>query len=274
MNKAYYIDSTDLELIVESEKDDKITYAEKLSLENAIKNLKNQINKTSLEDGNARVDAESIWDDWFSSINADVFISHSSKDGKLAIQFANWLYEKFNLKSFVDSQFWLRIDNLQREFDEKTKFMKIEYDSSGMPSEKAYYDYNKRNESTAHVHALVTYALTKMINKTPVFIFIKSNSSISFEESIEKLTSPWIFHELAIVDLINSQKLKKLEEQSTENDFSNISVTYPMLGNCLKQINYKNLIDLQSAKNKKNLFAELDSLIENHNQSLMNYTRF
>lgn len=267
MDKAYFINSNDLGLIVKMENDIKISYAEKLSLEVAIKNLRSMIYKTSLENGNATVEAESIWGDWFSSIKADVFISHSSKDGKLAIQFANWLYEQFNLKSFVDSQFWLRIDNLQREIDEKTKFTKIEYDSDGIPYKKTYYDYSKRNESTAHVHALVNYALTKMIDTTPVFIFIKSKSSISFEDSIEKITSPWIFHELAIVDLINNQKLKKLKEQSMEMDYSNVSVTYPMLGNCLKQITYNNLTEWQKEQNKKNPFKKLDFLIEDGNNT-------
>lgn len=262
MNKAYYIDSKELELIVNKENGLAISYAEKLSLEKAINNLRNRINKTCLEKGKAQVDAESIWDDWFTSIKADVFISHSSKDGKFAVQFANWLYKNFNLHSFVDSQFWLRIDNLQREFDKKTKFKKKMYNSLGKPYEEVYYDYNKRNESTAHVHALVSYALTKMIDKTPVFIFIKSNSSISFEESIEKLTSPWIFHELAIVDLINNQKLKRFTEKSMEKHFSNIDVSYPMLGNCLKQLTSKNLTEWYKQTSKQDPFTILDSLIE------------
>lgn len=261
MKKAYYINSDDLTPVVRSEDCFAIAYAEKLSLDNALKNLKAQIYETSLENGKSHVAAESIWDDWFKSINADVFISHSSKDGKLAVQFANWLYSNFHLKSFVDSQFWLRIDDLQREFDEKVKFTKIEYDYNGNPHEEIYYDYDKRNESTAHVHALVTYALTKMIDKTPIFTFIKSNSSIKFDESLEKLTSPWIFHELSIVDLINKQKLKKLVEQSVENDFSSIDVIYPMLGNCLKQITFNDLRLWRTKTKIPNAFETLDSLI-------------
>lgn len=43
---------------------------------------------------------------WFPQIKADVFISHSHSDEKLAIIFAGWLYNAFGLTAFIDSCVW------------------------------------------------------------------------------------------------------------------------------------------------------------------------
>ena len=259
MIDSYYVELLELESIVQGESGFELEYAEKLSLNTAIEKLRMQITSSSLVTGKAKVTAESIWEDWFDTVKADVFISHSSANKGTAVQFANWLYRNFGLKSFVDSQFWLKINDLQAEFDKTLMYKKTVLDEYGLPHKECFYSYAKRNQSTAHVHALLSYALTKMIQKTPYFIFIKSKDSVSFEDSIENLTSPWIFHELAVVDLLLNAKRELLYEKAME--FSQPEVLYPMLGNCLKELNADKLkIWKKLYEDKKN--AEPFSILE------------
>lgn len=233
MQESYYIDLKDLKPVVKYEDSENLDYAEHLSLATAVNRLRKQINLTSLS-GKPQVDATSIWEDWFDSVNADVFISHSSANKAEAIQLANWLYNNFEVKSFVDSQFWLKITDLQPEFDKPFLNHEIVYDEYQRKRSRYFYDYNERNKSTAHVHALLSYALTKMIEKTPYFIFIKSADSVSLKDSVENTTSPWIFHELAVVDLIQDIREGIL---GTESHFAEATeVNYPLLGKHLKHL--------------------------------------
>lgn len=261
MVDSYYVELSELESIIQGESGFELEYAEKLSLNTAINKLRTQINSSSLVTGKAKVTAESIWEDWFDTVKATVFISHSSANKEIAVQFANWLYRNFGLKSFVDSQFWLKINDLQAEFDKTLMYKKTVLDEYGLPHKECFYSYAKRNQSTAHVHALLSYALTKMIQKTPYFIFIKSNDSVTFNDTVENLTSPWIFHELSVVELLHNAQREHLVEQAVE--FSQPEVLYPMLGNCLKELdadklnNWKKLYD----NDKKN--GEPFSILEN-----------
>lgn len=69
---------------------------------------KNIINKkiNSFVDDNKEINLTDIGENWFPKIEADVFISHSHKDEKLAIKLALWLYYCFDIKAFIDSTVW------------------------------------------------------------------------------------------------------------------------------------------------------------------------
>ena len=41
------------------------------------------------------IDGTKLQEDWFPTVNCDIFISHSHKDEDLAITLAGWLYETF-----------------------------------------------------------------------------------------------------------------------------------------------------------------------------------
>lgn len=69
----------------------------------------------ALDDG--ILDAARIEEDWFPSIDADVFISHSHKDQELAIGLAGWLHELFGISSFIDSCVWGYADDLLKQID-------------------------------------------------------------------------------------------------------------------------------------------------------------
>jgi hypothetical protein len=188
--------------------------------------LSQMIKNTSL--ATKGLSADSIWDEWFPEVKADVFISHSSKDGNLAKKFAHWLNVNFELSAFVDSEIWSHSDDLLRELDNK----------HCLNLGRATYDYDKRNASTAHVHMMLSYALTRMIDKTECFIFLESSNSVTAQGSVDGTYSPWIFHELATVDTIALKPKRELLKVATESarNFSEIKgleIKYPILGNRL-----------------------------------------
>lgn len=137
--------------------------------------------------------------DWFPSINADIFISHSHKDEVSVIQFAGWLKEKFNLVAFIDSLAWGYSNDLLQKIDKKY-----------CKTSDGFYSYNKRNYSTSHVHMMLSIALLKMIDKCESVFFFNTPNSIVLSETIkdEEFTlSPWIYAELEMQRLIQHKSL-------------------------------------------------------------------
>lgn len=91
------------------------------------------------------IDGKKLQENWFSTDEQfDVFLSHSHKDENLAISLANFLYQKLNLKAFVDSCLWGYSNKLLKEID--NTYCKI-------PNKSSYF-YDKRNYSTSHVHIM------------------------------------------------------------------------------------------------------------------------
>lgn len=83
---------------------------EKIGLE---KSLNDYIVEKELLDG-AMMEA-----DWFPSIEADVFLSHSHRDEQIVIALSGWLKEKCGVKAFVDSYVWGHSDKLLKKLDKK-----------------------------------------------------------------------------------------------------------------------------------------------------------
>lgn len=134
---------------------------------------------------------------WFPDIDAQVFISHSHKDVNLALNVAGHLLECFGLSSFIDSTVWGYSDDLLKVLDKKYCY------NEGSNT----YNYAKRNRSTAHVHMMLSVAITKMMNKCECVIFLNTPQSISAEQYIDGSVtdSPWIYSELAMTDLIGKR---------------------------------------------------------------------
>ena len=143
-------------------------------------------------------------DKWFPKIEADVFLSHSHKDEKTIIALAGYLYEKFHIKSFIDSTVWGYANDLLRLID----------DEHCKPKGPANYnyDYNSRNYSTSHVHLMLNTALLEVLDGTECVIFVETPNSIqSVEETINKGTySPWIYSELNLINYLRIKTPKRL----------------------------------------------------------------
>lgn len=197
-----------------------------------------------LRDENEALDAELLKNKWFPSGNYDLFISHSHKDVELAKKLASWLYERFELKAFIDSTVWGYVDELLRQID--NKYCILENTSDGIT-----YNYEKRNYSTTHVHLLLASALREMIDKCECLFFLNTTNSISLSDSIESLTteSPWIYDELQNVRFLERKKprraLKEVVEKKSEFQNKDLIVKYDVSKELkkLEKLNKKSLND-------------------------------
>lgn len=153
-------------------------------------------------DVNGVLEISQIGKEWFPNIEADIFLSHSHKDEKLAIAFAGWLYYNFGLITFIDSCIWSYSDDLLKKIDEKYCKNK----------KRRIYYYDTRNISTTHVHMMLMNALMKMIDKSECVFFLNTDNSIikikeEIDKNIEKTYSPWIYSEINATNLIRRKPL-------------------------------------------------------------------
>lgn len=211
------------------------SYMQVLSKDSMKSKLLKMIRNSSLATGT--LSADSIWDEWFPEVKADVFISHSSKDASLAKTLASWLKQNHQLTAFIDSEIWGHSDELLKELDNEYCL------NHGGET----YSYEKRNGSTAHVHMMLSYALTRMIDRTECFIFLESHNSATAKEAVNGTYSPWIFHELATVDTIEPKKPTRLMQKTASQrdevvtaSFS-LKIKYPLLGKRLREIDSSDL---------------------------------
>lgn len=145
------------------------------------------------------LDGDAIQESWFpTDTRFDFFISHAHDDEKEAKKLASWLHTKFHLTSFIDSQIWGSADSLQKHIDcsirEKTQ---------------KNITYKQTQDSSAHVHAMLTMALMDAIDKSNFFIFIESEQSLRpFEPDVTN--SPWLFEEIFIANHIRRPVCKTI----------------------------------------------------------------
>jgi hypothetical protein len=143
---------------------------------------------------------------WFHQLEADIFLSHSHGDRKAAIALAGWITENFNLKVFIDSCIWDHSNDLLRLIDNHYCLN---------PGGKTY-SYEKRNESTSHVHMMLSTALSMMIDKAECLFFLNTPNSIQATEAIDRTKSPWIYHEISISSLIRKRRLSEYRREVTK----------------------------------------------------------
>lgn len=113
--------------------------------------IKESLDKYLSVDGELK--ASEIEKDWFPSFKADVFLSHSHKDEKDVIVFAGLLND-IGLTAFIDSCVWGYADELLKQIDDEYCVSKANPDGS-----IDTYNYQRRNQSTAHVHMMLNGAL-------------------------------------------------------------------------------------------------------------------
>lgn len=148
-------------------------------------------------DKNGVISGEALIDTWFPVENYDVFLSYSHNDEKLAMTFAGFLNYQFGLKVFVDELFWGSADQLLRELD-----------NTYCRNATGNYDYNKRNFTTTHVHAMLSTAIARTIDNSEIIIFLNSEkSTYKLSEEVEKrrTLSPWIYEEIFFTSVIQEK---------------------------------------------------------------------
>lgn len=171
------------------------------------KNLKEYIlNKT--------IDGSKLQEDWFPEINADIFISHSHQDEKLAQALAGWLYDIFGIKSFIDSDRWGYIDELLEQLND-------EYSDKDELMGYRIYNYKKANGVSQNVNTMLTIALHKMIDKTEVILLLNTDNSVKGIKDIDGITySPWIYSEMVCSDIVRKKPLLAYREYKTNIIFN------------------------------------------------------
>lgn len=206
------------------------------------------------------LDAARIEDDWFPSIDVNVFISQSHKDQELAIGLAGWLHELFNISSFIDSCVWGYADDLLKMIDKNYCVNKRKPDGS-----IDTYDYNKRNQSTAHVHMILNTALQKMIDKTECLIFLNSPNSLLIDNVIDgsATASPWIYSELTFSRLCRKRKLSEYRRHLAHDslhEFAQLNVKYDVSLSHLVDLNDRDLLQIWMNSRQKRPQEALDYL--------------
>ena len=162
---------------------------------------------------------------WFAISPKDIFISHSHKDLNRVKAFAGWLYEKFGLEAFIDSCSWGYCDELLKKIDDRYCYQ----------PKKGTYSYEMRNYTTAHVHMMLSTALTEMLDKTECVIFFNTPNAINMSEEIdnikkhEQTMSPWIYHELVMTTMLRPKqpdRAKQIIEHFEQRAEASLKVQY------------------------------------------------
>ncbi len=143
------------------------------------------------------IDGEKLEKEWFKEIRADIFLSHSHADEKLAIALAGWLKTEMGLNAFVDSCVWGFANDLLDKINNNFNLLRTEADGSKT------YSHDKANYAASHIYLMLNSALNNMINKTESFMFINTaNSTIYMDknQATAYTLSPWIYSEVVMAN--------------------------------------------------------------------------
>ena len=226
MYRAFNVEITDNEMD-SLLKDNNQVYDDFLSISHSHKQyIQQSLDNFLLHDDS--IDVAYLEKDWFPSVDAHVFISHSHKDIELVEKFEKWLYQQFGIKCFVDSKVWGYADKLIQQIDDKYSLLNIDY-------EKDVKTYNYKNclISSGHIHMILATALLKMIDKIDYIFFLNTPQSLSLNNIHQFTYSPWIYYELSLLQFIR-RKISRLRiaEGEMRKSFSmeaeNLAMAFPV----------------------------------------------
>lgn len=150
---------------------------------------------------------DGILEDFFPDVDVDVFISHSHDDLDLAKAVAGYIQSKSRSLCFIDSCVWGNIDILLKNLNEKFCQKSINL-----------YDYDTSNHVTKHALIMLTTALSRIMFKASIFIFLNTRKSIVKREDDGRyyIKSPWLYHELSFSRIMHDQQML-IPENFSEN---------------------------------------------------------
>lgn len=210
------------------------------------------------------VDGTRIEKDWFPQMEADVFISHSHADEKLAKGLAGWLNACFGLKCFIDSCVWGYSDDLldviNDQYSNKRK----------NPAGGYLYDHKKSNSACKHVCTMLTMALHKMIDKAEVTILLNTSNSISkYADVYQDATySPWIYSEIICTEIVRKKMISEYRQKHfLEHNFGKsqerndgFSAAYAVTLDHLEYLDVAKLFEWNRLYNERKIAYPLDYL--------------
>lgn len=200
-----------------------------------------QLNQSKVEEAidacffkDGSIDGSRMQENWFPQVKADVFISHSHGDEKLAQNLSKWLYVTLGLKAFVDSDVWGYAPRLEE------KLLKLYAPSS-------FEEEELRKLVSAHVHMMLSVALNQMIDNTECLFFLNTPNSISIDAPTNGTTpSPWIYSEIAMSRLIRKKSKgehRGLLLESELDHFADRPIRYTLLMDHLTKLDSNSLWD-------------------------------
>jgi len=239
MFRAYEIDLDEIESLIHNEPTESI-YKKKPKLSQILSDIKNTIYADR-----KIFDGQTLLNTFFPNVECPVFLSHSGKDLDKVRQFAHWLRKKFEINAFIDSDLWEGIEKLQDAMSNDIN------DKAIPPLEKATNESSDTHKYNIKEHTLVMlcHALTRTIDSTECFIFLKSSNSAT-KDNPPKIFSPWIFYELATIDTIIPKKQRTFIDKATKrsiNEAIECEVLYPPNSIPLQFLTIKKLKDWASA---------------------------
>lgn len=217
MFRAYIVDLNEIYPLIEEESTESIYGRE----------AKPEITKTLeviLNPQNTFLNGIELGKHIFPSTDCSVFLSHSGQDKEKVNQFAQWLKKYFDINSFIDSDLWGNLADLQQILDDLFH-----------QNKKNVSDYKKY--SSAHTHMILCHALTQMIDTAECFIFLKSPESYSSNNKMSGTFSPWILYELFTMDTIRLNRIRdslppkdhlRVFSKTDENNWKKLNLFYPI----------------------------------------------
>lgn len=206
------------------------------------------------------IDGSKLEKEWFKEIHADVFLSHSHTDERLAIALAGWMNMELGLSAFVDSCTWGYADVLLNEINEKYNLLRIEKNGSKT------YSHSKANYAASHVYLMLNSALNNMINKTECFMFIDTENSTFYmdkNKAIPHTLSPWIYSEVVMANTMKPARPTRSSDIIKSADFQHMIYEHK---NISHELDFSDFIDISLTDlgrltyEKKNTEHALDTL--------------
>jgi hypothetical protein len=144
------------------------------------------------------LDASKLQRNIFPDVDADVFLSHSSKDIDEVYAFAGYLNKRFGLSCFIDSTVWGNVYDLLKTID--GEYCRV-------PGKIDTFYYEDCIKTASHVYMMLATALMTLIDNTECLMLLDSPESLQYDfghntyyddqEIVESTTSAWIFAEIA-----------------------------------------------------------------------------
>lgn len=184
----------------------------------------------------------------FPIIEADIFLSHSHKDHDLANALAGWIYDKFDLKVFIDSNVWEYSGNLLEELNSHYSNRQESDDGNDV-----LYDYKSCCKVSEHVNTMLSAALHKMIDKAECVILLNTDSSVRVfeDDSFAETYSPWIYSEIICTQIVRKKPLLCYREYDWSGSFFESQINTDGAMDIAYNLPIKHLTDISADDLKK-----------------------